>query len=287
MTGTEAGSGICSVPLAAIRAEPRHGAEQVSQLLLGEGFRIEERDPAGEWLSISCLADGYRGWLRSWYAVEISGEELGVWEKRAIWRCARRHESVHVEASKASGVVMPLPWGARVALRAESDGWIEVELPDGRGGFLPRRSLAEGGAPGGRPTPRRLLKTAAEFLGVPYAWGGRSSWGMDCSGFVQTVFAWHGVLLPRDSTDQMEWLRQGRRRAALGGVSAARAGDLLFFGPDTKTATHVAISSGGANFLHAQGEVRSSSLDPASELYENALVSSSLGVLRLPPGAGC
>jgi hypothetical protein len=288
MTDISPVAGICSVPVAPLRSKPDHGSEQVSQLLMGESFQIEERDEAGEWLYVCCAADGYRGWLRSWYGIEVDSGKLAAWEKRATWMCARTHETVRLEASQTSEALIPLPWGARVAGVEATPRWLEVELADGRRGFLPRRSLVEGAAPGGKPTPRRLLKTAAEFLGVPYAWGGRSSWGMDCSGFVQTVFAWHGVQLPRDSTEQMERVRGTRlpRAGVADSVPAARAGDLLFFGPDDKTATHVAISLGGGDFLHAQGEVRLSSLDPSSELFANKLVSLFLGFWPGPAQSG-
>jgi cell wall-associated NlpC family hydrolase len=283
MTATGSEAGICRVGVAPLRSEPGHGSEQVSQLLMGESFEIEERDSTGEWIRVRCLADGYQGWLRSWYGWQVAVAERSAWQRRATWRCARVHETVRAEPRRGATVVAVLPWGARLEESGrQSWSWREVMLPDGRSGYVPRRSLAAGSAPGGAPTGRRLLKTAAAFLGVSYLWGGRSSWGMDCSGLVQTVFAWHGVQLPRDATDQMSVLSRGRRRGRRRGLESARLGDLLFFGPDEKTATHVAISTGGQEFLHAQGEVRLSSLDPSSQLYENKLVSSFLGVSRRP-----
>jgi len=94
--------------------------------------------------------------------------------------------------------------------------------------------------PHGYPTAADLLRTANQFLGVRYLWGGTTPLGMDCSGFVQQVYRLNGVALPRDA-DQQAML--GQR------VDEARAGDLMFFGAES--VTHVGLATSATEFLHA------------------------------------
>lgn len=108
--------------------------------------------------------------------------------------------------------------------------------------------------------PSLLPITAAEYLGVPYVWGGLSSKGMDCSGLVRMACMAQGKLMPRDAWQQAQC---GREIPA----DSLRPGDLLFFG--RKRVTHVAIYEGDSLFIHASELVRRNSLDPSSPLYLN------------------
>jgi cell wall-associated NlpC family hydrolase len=89
-----------------------------------------------------------------------------------------------------------------------------------------------------------VIRTALGLQGVPYRWGGSDLNGFDCSGFTQYVFAAHGVGLPREVTDQY---RVGRAIEA----QEIRPGDLLFFSTTEAGASHVAISLGSGEFVHA------------------------------------
>ncbi len=99
------------------------------------------------------------------------------------------------------------------------------------------------------------MASARAWEGVPYVWGGRTECGVDCSGFVQSVYGLHGVRLPRDSRDQRECgagREPGAGRAPRGrDRDALLPGDLVFFAPEGHGITHVAVSLGGARILHA------------------------------------
>ena len=108
------------------------------------------------------------------------------------------------------------------------------------------------------PLVEGMLRTATDLLGTPYRNGGSTVEGFDCSGFVQYVFAQHGVQIPRTV----------RRQAEVGAkVREAEAGDLVFFKTDGRGPTHVGIALGPDWFIHApssRGVVR---VEPFSAPY--------------------
>ena len=111
---------------------------------------------------------------------------------------------------------------------------------------------ASGSAGAGRLAPEALVRTALSLRGAPYRDGGSDPGGFDCSGFVQYVFAHHGVALPREVRDQYPL---GRRRK----LSEASAGDLIFFTTVARGVSHVGVMVGGDAFVHApstEGVVR-------------------------------
>ena len=107
-----------------------------------------------------------------------------------------------------------------------------------------------------------LIDIAKEFLDIPYLWGGKSRFGFDCSGFVQTVFLTFGIKLPRDSYQQMDY--EGLVEIK---YSEAQVGDLLFF-LDNKNVNHVAISIGNEEIIHSSGYVKIEKLKENKELYK-------------------
>jgi len=141
-------------------------------------------------------------------------------------------------------------------------------MPDGRAGFV--RSVDLERRPSGRrATPGRLIATGLRFVGIPYLWGGTTPKGFDCSGLVQRIFRLNGMILPRDSDMQA---RFGRERAVAGPRDLV-PGDLVFFGRAEGTITHVGLVLSEAKFLHAYGQVRINSLDPAEDGYDSGLAS--------------
>lgn len=268
------------VGVAPVRRAPDHASELVTQALLGETFIVEEQTDDGTWWRVRLDADRYEGWLRSWYATRAGEDETERWRGSGGLRVRERQVDVLAEPRKGAEVLRVVPWQGRLVATGATAPWCEVRLPGGEKGYLLRRGLESLDDRRSRLTAARLARTAARLEGAPYLWGGRSIWGFDCSGFVQAVFAWHGVELPRDSGPQREAVRAStsghrRRRAS---SRSQRAGDLLFFGPDPERVTHVALAVSGTEFLHAYGWVRRGSLDPNSEVYTPQLDRQLIGV---------
>ena len=213
-------------------AQPSLRSEQVSQLVLGETGRIEER--AGEWRRIRVDLDGYQGWVHGGYCVEAEDEAADRWRRdAAVWSLGA--------TVKIDGRQVSLPLRARVA--AGSAG---IVLPDSRigvlveGEVLPAAELTSVART--QPVERWAL---ARFEGAPYEWGGVTPWGVDCSGLAQTAFAARGTSLPRDAALQVEC-------GAAVDLAAFQPGDLLLFRGETgDRITHVAFAAADESLVHS------------------------------------
>lgn len=223
--GTLGWGKLSHVPM---RGEASDRAECVNELLAGEPLVVIDGGP-NDWVRIE-LEDGYRGWVdRRQLAPRIPQEgEDRMWLSTA----ASRWEGV------PGGM---LPAGALV--RRTPSGWAV--------GPWETRPLD------GDPTPwtSTMGAWAQRMLGVPYVWGGRSSWGMDCSGLVQLAGRLCGHDLPRDASQQV-----GAGKEVAWGD--AREDDLAFFQNASGQITHVGICLDGHQLVHASGEVRVDRLTP-------------------------
>lgn len=227
---------VVGVAVMPVRAAPGHREERVTDWVSGEVVRaLELRDG---WVRARG-PDGYEGWCPA-APLEGVGPDADEWAETATL----------VSLGTALPGLGRLPWGARA--RPGGDGG--VEIPDGR--VLrpadPDRIVPAAELPARRPADGpSLVRSALEWLDVPYVWGGRTELGVDCSGFVQSVFAVHGVALPRDSRDQRAAGGTGLARPVSGREPGLVPGDLLFFAPERRGITHVALSLGGWRIVHA------------------------------------
>jgi hypothetical protein len=257
---------VVTLPALDVRPEPRHAAELVSQLLLGETVALLRRSRDRGWVQVRNEADGYSGWVRAWGLVPATAARVGRWRRRARGRVGAPLSLVRVGRG-TGGSVSPVFFGNQLIAGRSAGGWCPVELPDGRRGFLPAGALA----PGRRPT---LEARVASLLGAPYLWGGRTPAGYDCSAFVQQVLLEQGVRLPRDARDQ--W-RASRR---LKDSTDPRPGDLAFFRRTGEPASHVGVSLGAGFYAHCRGRVAVASMDADNALCDKELLPQFMGWFR-------
>lgn len=225
---------IVTAALAPLLATPAVSAERVSEVLHGEVVEVLQR--RNGWVRVRA-ADGYHAWTHQGYLATGPADWAEDWSSRATAR-AYGAEVRHSDQK------LRLPIGARVAPR---DGGA-VETADGRVAQLASgavRSEAEA-----RVEAR--LVAAPEwalrwYSGAPYLWGGRTEWGVDCSGLVQSVYAARGVVLPRDTDLQS---LEGSEVPIRDRGQGYEAGDLLYFA-DGGRITHTAIWAGAGRIVHA------------------------------------
>jgi len=170
-----------------------------------------------------------------------------------------------------SGIVGDLVAGNIMQKGGESQGYVNVILPDGRNGFVSKKAVMSFDKFRNQLTidADGVLNMASSLLGVPYLWGGSSTKGVDCSGFVQTVYFMNGRILSRDASLQA---LHGYPVSLSEGLSSLRRGDLLFFGSKENSdlhVTHVAIYKGDSEYINASGRVIINSLDSTRSNYSS------------------
>lgn len=208
-------------PVAPLRRRPAFDASLDTEALLGEAVRVLDEDGEG-WAFVQLVRDLYVGYL--------PGDALASTGAAPTHKVAAFSTFVFPGPDIKLPPLETLPFGARLAVRGVEGRFAATDR-----GFLFAAHLS--------PLDTReedFVAVAARFLGVPYLWGGRSSFGLDCSGLVQTALAAAGIEAPRDS-DQQE-VALGRPIPLEGPF---QRGDLLFW------PGHVALVEDGATLLHA------------------------------------
>lgn len=257
---------VCSAALD-LRTTPEHRAELGSQLLLGEVVRLTGRTRKG-WVPVENTTDGYRGWVREWGLVSATTARARRWTKLA--NAIVSAPMARATANAGSGIsVSPLFFRSTLIGGRSSGAWQQVELPDGRRGWVEKDALRAPDAPVPSLETRLL-----SLLGSPYLWGGRTPAGIDCSALVQLALAEQGVRLPRDARDQFEACR------ALKASEQPRHGDLAFFRAPGEAVGHVGLAIGDGLFVHSRGWVRVSALDPVNPLCDLPLAHQFAGWYR-------
>ena len=212
--------GICNVSIAPLRADSSDKSEIVSQLLYGESADIiEVKD---NWTKILTHYDNYEAWMDTKQITPVSDEFVASRKRNLV---KEPFQSTMTESGK-------------VLLSMGSEVNFETTAPT-RG-----RDLSES-----------IVNCAKEFLNVPYLWGGKSFFGIDCSGFTQIIYKIHGIKIPRDTYQQAEL------GEVLTFIEEAKPGDLAFFENKEGRIHHVGIILADQKIIHAHGKVRIDSLD--------------------------
>jgi gamma-D-glutamyl-L-lysine dipeptidyl-peptidase len=235
--------GLVNQPVVDMFAEPLSQTERVSQTIYGERVEILKKSTA--WLLIT-TSDHYRGWVNR----KSISSFISSWYYSSH-RAKIHHLFAHVYRSPLKFKNVPLlTLGFNVVLpmvdfeRDQNTSWIEVKLLDGQTGWVQRGDVDIDASIISLPA---VLKLSEQFLGLPYTWGGRASCGFDCSGFIQTLFEQLGIVLPRDASQQKDWI--GFDDVSL---QDRKSGDVLFFGsPSQHTISHVGMYLSDGKFIHA------------------------------------
>lgn len=213
--------GICDLPVIPIRKEGSHTSEMVSQLLYNELY--EKLDEKPGWILICTEIDHYEGWIQGIQHHPVSDQEY-------LELKGKKWNILNTPVFNDRGHYLSL-------------GTILYEPNDFAIAYPPVYS------------PQAMVEFAQKFLGAPYLWGGRSLFGIDCSGLVQLCARAAGKLLPRDASQQVQ---EGELVYFLPEI---QSGDLAFFCNEDGKIVHVGIMLDSERIIHASGKVRIDYLD--------------------------
>lgn len=221
-----------NVPAAPVRRKAKHQSEMVNQLLFGESVQLLKRK-GKLWVKVRSLHDDYEGWMTSTLLEETS--------ENAAKLAPAFVTSLPVTSIRMDEKRLNVPAGSLLPAFENGEGllgnkryFVEEEVV----------RLADR-----TPGPELLVSLTTGWLNAPYLWGGRTIFGVDCSGFVQVNFRMMGVDLPRDAWQQAGVGNTVKR------LSDAKCGDLAFF-DDKEEIVHVGILLDSERIIHASGKVR-------------------------------
>ena len=286
--------GFCNIATIPIRATASHRAEMVTQLLFGEAYRIVSYPQTAGWVEILTQYDDYKGFMdvnqivlihESSYEqyvanrFHVSSAQMTIFDKKrgfffpisagSTLLLNKKNEmrlgaewfeiasDTAPNSSKEGEHALPFGegWGGVQVRNDELGKSVRLtSAPLGNGYSLPKEQRSLSGV---EVSPNEtILKTIAySFLNMPYLWGGRSIYGIDCSGFTQVVFKIIGKKLPRDASQQA---LVGEKITSL---TETQCGDLAFFQNKDGRITHTGLILDKKTIIHASGKVRMDILD--------------------------
>lgn len=232
--------GICHLSIIPCRIEPSDASEMVSQLLFGEHYKVI--DERAKWVKIRNAWDNYEGWIDRKQFLEVNKTKYTEYDKGKSFACAMDLVGV----TNAHQSMQPIVIGSSLPCIAEDNTLLIGDEQYAYDGLVFKESSKE---------KARIVENAYMFLNAPYLWGGRSPFGIDCSGFSQVVYKLNGYKLPRDAYQQAEV------GLTLSFVEEAEPGDLAFFDNEEGRIIHVGVLLADNYIIHASGKVRVDRID--------------------------
>ena len=218
--------GICLLTVIPMRKKPSHKSEMTNQILFGESFKILEQKK--NWIYISLSHDNYTGWICDNQHKKIS--------KRKIESYVLNQKNLNVKIKGNLHLVVLGSFLPKDELFKEK---LQIEFNVNH-----YKSI---------DSSLSLSKIAKKYLNAPYLWGGRTTLGIDCSGFTQIVYRFFSINLPRDSHQQAQ-------KGKIINFKNCKSGDLAFFEEKNKI-NHVGIILPKNKIIHSSGKVRIDKLD--------------------------
>ena len=228
--------GLCELANIPLRFEPNDRSEIVSQVLFGEYFEITETTK--NWLKIKLNDDSYEGWIDSKQSRTISEKDYKKLTETSIVLSGDLVEYI----STKENMLIPIPLGSSLSF---------LQFPE----INTSNYLFEGLKSQGVQAKSNLIQTAFLYLNAPYLWGGKTPFGIDCSGFTQMVYKLNGYSILRDASEQ------STLGEALSFIEESEPGDLAFFDNEEGKIIHVGIIMNDNYIIHASGKVRIDRLD--------------------------
>jgi hypothetical protein len=224
--------------IAPLRKEPNDRSEMVSQVLFGEHFEIIQTQK--KWSFIKLAYDHYEGWIDQKQIEPISENEF----------CSLNASIPHYSGELVDFLNINNSQLAIISLGAKLPNYHQKKFS------INQQKFSFDGAVFNDQLPKKyLINIAFMYLNAPYLWGGKTPFGIDCSGFTQMVYKLCGYYLHRDAS------QQAKQGDTLNFLEESTPGDLAFFDNNEGNIIHVGILIGNEQIIHASGKVRIDFID--------------------------
>jgi cell wall-associated NlpC family hydrolase len=230
--------GIVNQSLVAVRREPSESSEMINQLLFGETFIIIEN--YNSWLRIISANDSYEGWLDSKLTTLIPDD------------LASKHDTPKTSNTLFTAKLIGSNYPIRLCPGSSIYGYENGCFIAGNSSY---QSLENPFTETKENINEEIVRVAKLFVNSPYLWGGRSPYGIDCSGLTQVVYKILGINIPRDAGQQV------KKGETVDFITMVQPGDLAFFDNNEEIITHVGMIVDNGRILHSSGYVKIESLD--------------------------
>jgi len=230
-----------AIPVADMHSAPTEDSDVVSQSTYGSTVVALEQKEG--WAKVR-TADQYSGWMP---LASVGPVNQAYGSTGLVVQVTNLFANLYREPDVTGHqplLIVPFESKLEMVEASKDDSrWLQVKLVDGRVAWVQRGDVMPLPAP---LTIPQSIALARRFLGLPYLWGGTSTFGYDCSGFTQMLVRSRGIIMPRDADLQAAWS---------GVVSVDRndlqAGDLLFFGDSPEKIGHTGMYIGNGEFIHS------------------------------------
>lgn len=236
------GNAVVVQPVANMYSKATLDADVVSQAIYSTNVTILEQD--GQWLKIR-TPDQYTGWVQNTALLRAPAyaQSGRIAQVESLFANLYREPDVTKHQP-----VITVPFETKLEVVGEPPDtggrWLQVRLPDDRSAMVQAGDITL--TPHNNTPIPELIEWSKRFVGLPYLWGGTSTYGYDCSGFTQMLCRRRGFSLPRDAGPQANW--DGVKTVD---KSELQPGDLLYFGPSAKRITHTGMYIGSGQFINA------------------------------------
>lgn len=228
-------------PVANMYAKATTDADVVSQAVYSTNVAVLEQE--GTWLKIRTL-DDYSGWIQNTAVLRTKPYAVSGRVAQVESLFANLYRETNITKHQP---VVTIPFESKLEVVSGPVGsdsrWLQVRLPDDRAAWVQTGDVTL--TPHKMAIPE-LIEWSKRFIGLPYLWGGTSTYGYDCSGFTQMLCRRRGYSLPRDAGPQAHW--EGMKIVE---KAELQPGDLLYFGPSPEKITHTGMYIGNGHFINA------------------------------------
>ena len=235
-----------------IYSKPSFSSEMVTQALFFEKLSVISEE--GNWAKIAQW-DGYKGFVHKFYISEdyrFDGIDIVIKD---------RYLPLY-NTPDLIDVAMYIPFASTVSSKKEKDEKFSICIESARF-YYSQPTFANN-----KSTRKDITDYCRNLIGSPYLWGGKTPFGYDCSGFVQSVFKAAGLEIERDTRDQIK-----NKSMASIDINNARPGDLVFFNLDGNNVDHVGILNEDNSVFHCSGQVKEQTLNhPTPALLQDYIL---------------